>query len=462
MRVPLCSYGPRRRAGRQHDRRGASLVLFCVLVFALMAAAAVTIDVGSAGLAQAQMQTAVDTAALEGQRWRQYAEFEFLSDERRRLKASEMASLVFDDDLDPSNGDAMGFGAGPVLDLSPAESVGQTLGIPAESTYKPELQPNWGDLPFGDMISGTFDITQPGAENGDYGRTDFVPSTNAIERWLGDGFLVRMRRSSVDYANDEIDLKSSRGPGLPVLFGLGAPIRGEGAFDPRTQGLTVRATAVAQARPALSVGATPYDLDGDLIPQVAGDVLNRYDHLGAAPFAVSLSFWNRYTLDDPACVVVDAITDGQGNTFGRLRLFDVDTQSAVETIGWFVDDMLQIGKELSPVPPPTSLAALPLRIDGFIPVYAEIEGVERVVGFGHGVLWDPENYPSEQCQSTLGAMRTISKFDTRLPLTGSSALLLYPADSLIADEWQQIFNLNRIHFTTDRLDASILAPAIAR
>jgi hypothetical protein len=439
-------------------------VLFAMLVFALMAAAAVAIDVGAAGLAQAQMQDAVDTAALEGQRWRQYAEFQHDSDRNRRLKSNEMASLVFDDDLDPTNGDPMGFGAGAVLDVTPSSGGQPLLQVPKNSVYKPELQPNWGDLPFGDMISGSFDIAAPGAEDGDYARADFTPSTTASERWLGDGFLVRMRRSSVDYGNDQIPLKSSRGPGVPVLFGLGAAISaGEGAaYDPRAHGLTVRATAVAAARPALSVGETPRDLDGNLIPQSSGDVLNFYDHLGVTPFAISLEFWNRYTLDDPACVVVDVITDTEGNTRGRLRLFDEDLQTVGETIGWFVEGMLQVGNALTPAGPPSALTELAPRLDGFIPIFTDIDGTSRVVGFGHGVLWDPSFSASEQCQSTIGVMKTISKFDTRLPLTGSSALLLYPTDMLTADEWRQVFNLNRAHFTTDRLDASILAPALAR
>lgn len=455
--------GPRPGASA---RRGASLVLFCVLVFALMAAAAVTVDVGMASLTQAQMQAAVDTASLEAHRWRQYAEFENTSDERRRLAAAHLASLVFDDDLDASNGDTMGFGAGPVVDVSPWEPKGggNLLTVPDEPVYKPALQPNWGDLEFGDMISGTFHPGQPGGETSDYERADFTPAPGPPERWLGDGFLVRMRRSSVPYGDDEIDEKSSRGPGVPVLFGRGAPIHGaEGAaYNPREHGLTVRATSVAVARPALSVGVTPRDANGNLIPQVAGDAYNEYDHLGVAPFAVSLEFWNRYTLDDPACVVVDGYVETDGSVLGRLRLFDVETGSATETIGWFVEEMQQVGAQLRRVGLPTTLDELPLRVDGFIPIYHMVGGTPRVVGFGHGVLWDPANYPSEQCQSTLGEMRTISKFDTRLPMTGASATLLYPVSDLTNEEWRQVFNLNRIHFTTDRLDASILAPALAR
>ena len=59
---------PRRR--RRADRAGYALVLFIMMFFGLMGLAALVIDMGFARLAQRQMQTAVDSAALEGLRWR--------------------------------------------------------------------------------------------------------------------------------------------------------------------------------------------------------------------------------------------------------------------------------------------------------------------------------------------------------------------------------------------------------
>ena len=52
------------------DRAGYALVLFVMIFFGLMGLAALVIDMGFARLAQRQMQTAVDSAALEGLRWR--------------------------------------------------------------------------------------------------------------------------------------------------------------------------------------------------------------------------------------------------------------------------------------------------------------------------------------------------------------------------------------------------------
>ena len=54
--------------GASRERDAGALVLFALLVFGLMGIMAVAIDVGVASLTQAQMQNAVDTAAIEGMR----------------------------------------------------------------------------------------------------------------------------------------------------------------------------------------------------------------------------------------------------------------------------------------------------------------------------------------------------------------------------------------------------------
>ena len=59
--------------GKPADRAGYALVLFVMIFFGLMGLAALVIDMGFARLAQRQMQTAVDSAALEGLRWRDVA-----------------------------------------------------------------------------------------------------------------------------------------------------------------------------------------------------------------------------------------------------------------------------------------------------------------------------------------------------------------------------------------------------
>ena len=62
-------------SARSH-RGGYTLVFFAMLMFALMGLAALVIDIGFARLTQRQMQTAVDSAALEGLRWKDLNEWE--------------------------------------------------------------------------------------------------------------------------------------------------------------------------------------------------------------------------------------------------------------------------------------------------------------------------------------------------------------------------------------------------
>src|SRR5208337_4438462 len=56
--------------GKRTKRAGYVLVFFAFMFFGLMGLAALVIDMGFARLAQRQMQTAVDSAALEGLRFR--------------------------------------------------------------------------------------------------------------------------------------------------------------------------------------------------------------------------------------------------------------------------------------------------------------------------------------------------------------------------------------------------------
>ncbi len=85
-------HGMRPSRNRQkHDRAGYVLVLFVMLLFGIFAMVALVIDIGFARLAQRQMQTAADSAALEGLRY---------VDSDGRQRAGDMAAWTFDDDLE--------------------------------------------------------------------------------------------------------------------------------------------------------------------------------------------------------------------------------------------------------------------------------------------------------------------------------------------------------------------------
>ena len=178
---------PRRR--RRADRAGYALVLFIMMFFGLMGLAALVIDMGFARLAQRQMQTAVDSAALEGLRsrdaqlqdfpqgWQQDADFQtqvmssgtFNPDIARRWAASNAVASLFTDYVDPNTGGTVSYGAGPVVTFSggidpPADmAASQVMQPGAPPVYQPTradgitagLELNTGNAPEGDMVAGT-------------------------------------------------------------------------------------------------------------------------------------------------------------------------------------------------------------------------------------------------------------------------------------------------------------------
>src|SRR5947209_7963698 len=87
------------RTRLHHRRPGTVLVYFALLSFVLMALAALVIDVGFAMFTQAQLQSAADSAAKEGLRFKDVS----MSEDNRRNMVVTMVQLAFDDDLDPTN-----------------------------------------------------------------------------------------------------------------------------------------------------------------------------------------------------------------------------------------------------------------------------------------------------------------------------------------------------------------------
>ena len=123
MRIGLA-----RRARTTSERSGAILLLFALLTFVFFAIAGLVIDVGLANLAQAQMQVAVDTAAIEGCRWRNFDEGMGFSNVEKRRKAAIMTRLVFDDDLHPTQGGYVPESATGVLPIDGADAANLTAG----------------------------------------------------------------------------------------------------------------------------------------------------------------------------------------------------------------------------------------------------------------------------------------------------------------------------------------------
>ncbi len=180
-----------------------------MLLFSIMAMAAIVIDIGFARLAQLQMQSAADSAAIEGLRSGNGA-------------ASEIVGLIFDDDLDTSS-DHRQFGAGPVVDFTgdvddPSLAASQDLSIPTNRSYKPTMQ------------VGT---STPGL------------------------FRVKLQRGG------DLDADANLfavGPPVPYLFARGSFLSRELIRN----GITVRAEAISRYEPVVCVGNAVAGLPGRL------------------------------------------------------------------------------------------------------------------------------------------------------------------------------------------------------
>lgn len=212
------------------------------------------------------MQATADSAALEGLRLRDAgdpASVEML----RRSAASLRARRLFDEDGDPAtaNGEFL-LGAGPNVLVTPVDA---TQPLVREVTYDdpalyvPRLELNLANEVAGDLVAGTYlptvlDPLDPAyaaallhLEGSDYRRTDFVPAGAGDS--AAPAFLARLRRS--DGPLDAQSGVSSRGAPLPYLFqgpGLGA--ESDSGYDPRTDGITVRAAAIAAQAAAIVAG----------------------------------------------------------------------------------------------------------------------------------------------------------------------------------------------------------------
>jgi len=242
---------------RKNSRNGYVTVLFAMLLFGLMAMAALVIDIGFARLAQRQMQSAADPAALEGLRGQGS-----LSYEQRQFNAAQFVAWHFDDDLDETNGDdgvaggGGAFGGGPIVQFSggvgePALSAGQLLTVDSENAvYQPVMQP-------GDETLDEFRLS------------------------------IQRRGSLIGQAN-----LFAEGPAVPYLFARGSLLNRQliGA------GITVRADSTASAQRALRIGAPVFNSAGELVLP------------GAIAFGFTITDWNSggsnpISIDTPKTIV---------------------------------------------------------------------------------------------------------------------------------------------------------------
>lgn len=408
-------------------------VVFGLLIWGILGIASLVIDWGYVNLTRVQMQNVADVAAAEGLRLRDVdPDDPVAGDFNRRVAAGQLATWSYDDDFDPT-GDLMQFGAGPDVTLTGGQTdlnAMQNLAVQPVPVYKPALQ--WNDeqnVRHGDMVSGTFGIPEaectiewPHRECSNYARTDFTPAELESSP-TAEAFLVRLRRSvrpDGTQSSGNLDLVpgvSSAGPTLPLMFGLGSTVQAQ--TDPpgiRTTGMTVRATAIADARPARGVG----------LP----DPVSLPPHLGVTPFALERPAWrDLLTVDTP----VSGSVDGAGviRVGGTL-------------IGRFSTPVLSIGEGIVAQPPEGGT----VTIDGYVPLYEEIVGIDRAVGFAR----------IEMTGSAPGSVQLIRRQGQVAPENSTSAILpTFPID-LEPEAITLVFDAN----LNLQEEGALLAPTLVR
>ena len=308
---------PLARAAR--ERRGVVLVFFALFLVATFGLFAVIADLGIARLTQQQMQASADVAALEGLAGRDAVVGDTgASDAARREAASLLATLVFDEDLDPATANQrFVLGAGPILETGvggvddPAGGVLTSSGpwIPSPATNV------LANAASGDLVAGTFtalDPANPGrvdwhVEASNYARADFTTDPQ------GTAFLARLRRTRGDAPLDRVPGESTAAPTLPFLFGLGSALSASdpGTYDPRRDGITVRATAIADARRAMIVGLARPGLPG--LAPLASDASD-----GSVRWmSVEEGSWSALPAGGAFSVSLDAIGTISGSFDGR-------------------------------------------------------------------------------------------------------------------------------------------------
>ena len=216
------------------------LVLFAILLFGIFAMATLVIDLGIVRVTQRQMQTAADSAALEGLRFRDEELIAggneptdggidgIAADDSWRAKASDWVARVYSEDADTPR--QTNFGSTQTLEFSggfgdPQMFASQDMRVNPQG-YSPSelhaLQLNVANDPDGDIYARSDDVLE-----------------------------VRLRRTG---ELPVADIRSS-GPRLPFVFGRGTMLYRPGELrQPIGDGIGVQATGVARVAPAVAVG----------------------------------------------------------------------------------------------------------------------------------------------------------------------------------------------------------------
>lgn len=345
----------------RRDQAGAVLVLFALLLVGLFGLLGVVIDGGRLRVTKQQLDAGAEIAALEGLRFKDRD-----GDAARRTRAITAIEWQWDDDLDASNGDALALGAGSLPILAGAQPLGGELLVaatPADRVWKPatQLQMNPGNAVHGDLVAGSFVAGQLPTEDDAFQRADFVPlpvGSAAAQLASAASFLVRLRRATARLALDRQPGESSSGPAFEWLWARGSawqePPSG-GSTQGRSDGLTLRATAIAATERALVVSDNPVPASGGTSSPLLTRIALRGDPASA---------W--HATAPGASLTLDV----GGN--GLLTLAGNEQGLGMQTIARSVSTGL--------IAAPTTFQNLPSS-GLIVPVYSTINGERIVIGF---------------------------------------------------------------------------------
>jgi len=525
------------------NRAAAVLILFAMLVFVFLAIAGLVIDMGVAHLTQAQMQVAADSAAIEGCRWRNFDEGPGFSNTEKRKNAVDIVRLTFDDDMHPTQGgyapeggsilpaddkDAYGFAAGPGLrvyggtgDAHASATIGQQSEEDLAQLDDPRLGLNTQqNREWGDLVSGRYRPDRPHVEPANYAREDFEAAAAGTANVQALSFLVRLRRAGSENPNDNSPGVSTSLPRLPFLFAMGSTMQMDedaSGWNPRRDGVTVRATAIASARPAMRVGRPPCDESGAPIydhEDVGPGTQYRERISGLMPFYIKKEAWIRHFSEV-------AWQASSNSNLGKVAVWS-DGSIHLETgtpefpsdveVGWFMfsaggdpcaaelgwPSMLGRPVVADAVTSPVRSFRFTKRKPAYIAIVEEIPAlsgsVNRVVGYGFAHVW-PVGYvqnedPPAQYDGTslfvISGGELIANFGVNcwLGQDNVSAHLNSAADTIVtpvlsADEWIAVLAANnnlaydlpdgvttpdpaRIYDYTYIRRGTLLAPALTR
>ena len=407
------------RCTQRPEERGTVLILFALLFVGIFGLMGVVIDGGRLRATRQQMEAGAECAALEGMRFRD-AE----GDERRRARAIRATSLLFDDDMDPDNGDAMGLGAGTLPVVSGDAPYRGTITVdtdPGARTWKPAggLEPNLDNRQHGDLVAGDYIPGAQPSEDDAFDRSDFVSSpagSAAATLAAAPAFLVRLRRAS-----DRLDLDrdagaSSAGPPFEWLWARGAiwhePTPGQSNLS-RNDGLTLRATAIAAAERALYVSNDP--VLGTLVANFALRVDAGAAWESTPPFA-SINFEVQ-----PDGLLTLAGSEGGAATATPARLVGAAVSPSLATWG---------------APPAAVL---------IVPVYAQVNSARQIVGFARSAA------------TLSGATLTVTRLPGAMLPTGASNTSPAALDARVTLETNPV--VNALHSSFQH---PVMAPVLRR